>query len=264
MKVLALDFDGVISDSAPECFWVALRTLMRIHPHEQYLALLADLNQLDAVQVRDAITGHSLYREFLALMPLGNRAEDFGVALLALEAGLNLETQAAYDQFYASLDATFAAEFHRQFYQVREEFRADQPESWALLMNPYRELIEALRRHADEVHFAVATAKDASSVSALLARYQIDDLLGPDHVFDKRAGRDKREHLRAVGERFGVEYSHITFIDDKVNHLIPVQKLGVRCFLASWGYNGPREYLLARKSGIGVCGLDQLESKVFV
>jgi phosphoglycolate phosphatase-like HAD superfamily hydrolase len=130
-------------------------------------------------------------------------------------------------------------------------------------MNPYPELLEALRRHSGEVEFALATAKDGASVSELIARYQVADLLGPDRVFDKRAGRDKRAHLRRVRERFDVEFSQISFIDDKVNHLIPVKELGVRCFLASWGYNGPREHALAQDRGIGVCGLAQLESLVF-
>ena len=74
MKVLALDFDGVISDSAPECFWVALRTLVRLGPIERYRVLLARLNELDGSRAREVIVESSLYREFLALMPLGNRA----------------------------------------------------------------------------------------------------------------------------------------------------------------------------------------------
>ena len=263
MKVLALDFDGVISDSAPECFWIALRTLLRVRPNTGYQALLASLDELDGAQAREAVARDSLYRGFLELLPLGNRAEDFGVALLALAAGVKLETQAEYDHYYDSLEATFAADFHSQFYRERDEFSSAQPERWALLMSPYRELIEALRRHAGSVDFAIATAKDGASVSQLLSHYQLEDLLGPDHVFDKEAGRDKRAHLGAVRERFDVDFSEITFIDDKVNHLIPVQELGVRCFLASWGYNGPREHVLAQKNGIGVCGLDQLESMVF-
>ena len=263
MKVLALDFDGVISDSAPECFWVALRTLLHVCPDAGYRALLESLHELDGAQAREAVARDSLYRGFVELMPLGNRAEDFGVALLALAQGLLLETQAAYDRYYASLPASFAADFHRQFYLERDKFRTAEPERWVLLMSPYQELLEALRRHADAVDFAIATAKDAASVSQLVSRYQIEDLLPPAHIFDKEAGRDKRAHLRAVREEFDVEFSDISFIDDKVNHLIPVRELGVRCFLASWGYNGPREYALAQKRGIGACGLDQLESMVF-
>ena len=263
MKVLALDFDGVISDSAPECFWVALRTLLHLLPDAGYRALLESLHELDGTQAQEAIARDSLYREFLELMPLGNRAEDFGVALLALAAGLKLETQAAYDRYYASLPASFAPDFHRQFYLERDEFRTAEPERWALLMSPYPELLEALRRHAEAVDFAIATAKDAASVSHFVSRYQFEDLLPSAHIFDKEAGRDKRAHLRAVREEFGVEFSDISFIDDKLNHLIPVRELGVRCFLASWGYNGPREHILAQKCGIFVCGLDQLDSMVF-
>ena len=82
-------------------------------------------------------------------------------------------------------------------------------------------------------------------------------------IFDKEAGRDKRAHLRAVREEFGVAFSDITFVDDKANHLVRARELGVRCFLAAWGYNGPREHALAKENGIGVCDFHQLEARVF-
>ena len=80
-RLLALDFDGVISDSAPEAFVVALRTYEALRPdtlgdHARRLT--------GAVPALDVVRGHPLLAPFLALMPLGNRAEDYGVSLAAL------------------------------------------------------------------------------------------------------------------------------------------------------------------------------------
>ena len=80
MKLLALDFDGVISDSALESFVVALRTFRNLEPETS----IAQVSDSLASAGSEVIRKHSLFQDFLALMPLGNRAEDMGVAPTAL------------------------------------------------------------------------------------------------------------------------------------------------------------------------------------
>jgi phosphoglycolate phosphatase-like HAD superfamily hydrolase len=96
-----------------------------------------------------------------------------------------------------------------------------------------------------------------------LANYEIGALFADAAVIDKQAGRDKRTHLRALADKFDVDFGEITFIDDKVNHLVQAQALGVRCLLAEWGYNGAREHEVARQNGIEVANLENLEQKLF-
>jgi hypothetical protein len=48
-----------------------------------------------------------------------------------------------------------------------------------------------------------------------------------------------------------------------VNHLESVAPLGVRCALAAWGYNGPREHARAHELGFLVCGLADVEARLF-
>ncbi|MCP4038206.1 MAG: hypothetical protein GY733_14795 [bacterium] len=263
MRVLALDFDGVISDSAPECFWVAARTLERVRPGSLGRARLDRWDALSGPEARDAIRRDPFYEGFLAIMPLGNRAEDFGVALLALEAGRRLPDQAAYDRYYAAQDPGFAADFHGHFYGERVALRDAAPEKWGQLMSPYGELIDVLRRRKGECEVVIATAKDADSVGRLISRFGVEDLFGPGCVYDKERGRDKRAHISAVSADFAVAFEDITFIDDKANHLVSVAALGPRCLLAAWGYNSPREYEQVRANGIGVCELEELEAAVF-
>ena len=61
----------------------------------------------------------------------------------------------------------------------------------------------------------------------------------------------------------GIPYAEMTFLEDKVNHLDAAARLGVRCALAAWGYNGERELRQARARGYLVCTLDDLERQVF-
>jgi phosphoglycolate phosphatase-like HAD superfamily hydrolase len=255
VKILALDFDGVIADSARECFCVALRAWAELRPGSP----LARIPEPDPARPEKA----PLYRGFVEMMPLGNRAEDFGVVVAAVEAGVSLPDQAAYDAFRASFDPAELARFHERFYALRHAWQDRDPAGWRRLVAPYAAFLDVLRRRAGEVVLAIATAKDAHSVHALLRDYAIEDLFRPELVLDKETGVRKNAHLERLLSQLAVEPGELTFVDDKVNHLQQVASLGVRCVLAAWGYNGARERRVAEAAGFLVCGIDELDTKLF-
>jgi phosphoglycolate phosphatase-like HAD superfamily hydrolase len=205
----------------------------------------------------------ALYRRFLDLMPLGNRAEDYGVILSALATGAPLADQQDYDAFYASLDAERLRAFHKRFYRVRRAWSDADPDGWRERIQPYPNICELLHRRAGDVRLAVATAKDRHSVHRLLDDYGLGTLFPAGYVVDKDTGVSKRAHILYLAEREGCEASEVTFIDDKVNHLQDVAGLGARCLLAGWGYNGEREVAVARAERIPVCSLEELEAELF-
>ena len=247
MRALALDFDGVICDSAREAFIVAVRT---------YRALLSP-------GFAGAEDDDALFREFVALMPLGNGATDYAIALSAIERGRTLPDQAAYDAFRAELDATALRAYHKQFYRGRADWMKRDLAGWHAHMRPYPGLCALLRRRAGDVRLAIATAKDRHSVRALLAHYGVADLFPEGVVFDKETSDSKREHVRRIAELARARVSEVTFVDDKVNHLEDVSGLGARCVLAAWGYNGARERRIAEARGFLVCTLADFEARVF-
>jgi len=261
-RLLALDFDGVISNSAPEAFVVALRCYVAMRAGTR-LGTAARSIEGEAAPATAAVASHELYPEFLDLMPLGNRAEDYGVALAAVDAGRPLPDQASYDAFRAELDAQWLRDYHRRFYQLRAELAASDPEGWLRLMSPYAPFLGVLRRRATDVLLCIATAKDHGSVHKLLQAYAIADLFPEERVLDKETGVHKSDHLAYLRERFALDYSEMTFVDDKVNHLDDVGGLGVRCALATWGFNGPRELTRAQAAGHLVCTLDDVEAQLF-
>ena len=259
MEVLALDFDGVISDSAAESFVVALRTLVRLDSGSPLAETNSDLSAADP----EAVRAHPLYSGFLASMPLGNRAEDFAVALRLLEAGEEPEDQGEFDRFRESLGAEFLETFHASFYVERAALRTADPVRWLALLGPFEEFVALLRRRAADRILVLATAKDRASVDLLLDAYGIADLFAAERVVDKEAGRSKRAHLGILADRLGVGFDRMLFVDDKLNHLEDVASLGVRCALAAWGYNGERERILAAQRGFIVCELAAAEDDLF-
>jgi phosphoglycolate phosphatase-like HAD superfamily hydrolase len=256
VRALVLDFDGVISDSAREAFALALRTHCELRPGCPLRSVLA---RLDPARPE----GEPLYAGFLELMPLGNRAEDYAVALRALESGRRPADQAAYDAFKAELDAGELRAFHTRFYEERERWSRGDPEGWLRLLPPFPGFVEVLRRRGGEVELAIATSKDRRSVGDLLRHYGLAPLFGPGRVLDKEQGASKRVHLELFARSLGIPCAEMTFVDDKVSHLESAAGLGVRCVLAAWGYNGGRERERAREQGFLVCGLDDVEAALF-
>jgi len=259
MHVLALDFDGVISDSAPEAFVVAVRTYAELRPKSE----LARESSKLVTPTRPAVEANALYPRFVELMPLGNRAEDYAVVLSILERALDVADQPAYDRVRAAEDEDFLRSFHSRFYDLRGMFSRDEREAWLGLLRPYAPVLAVLRRRRTDTVLALATAKDRASVLTLLHAYGIEGLFPAERILDKEAGVSKRAHLGALQERLSVAWQEITFVDDKLNHLDSVADLGVRCVLAAWGYNGERERSQARERGYAVCGLDEVETTLF-
>jgi phosphoglycolate phosphatase-like HAD superfamily hydrolase len=262
VKWLALDFDGVVSDSAPECFVVALRAYWALRGDSHRVPEPASLFASGAPTLSE-VRGATLYAPFVERMPLGNRAEDFGVVLASLEANRPLPDQASYDAFRAEQGEDWLAEFHRQFYRERDALSEADAEGWFELMGPYAALLPILHRHCADTQLAIATAKDGRAVAKLLTRYGLRSLFPPERVLDKETGVHKTAHLRTLSERFGVPFDTITFVDDKVNHLDRAAPLGVRCALAAWGYNGEREAVQAQERGYLVLSLDDFEARLF-
>jgi phosphoglycolate phosphatase-like HAD superfamily hydrolase len=263
MHVLALDFDGVLCDSSREVFVVAVDTFAHLEPGSALIEQLQALRQ-DAVAGGGEYRKASIYEQFRELLPLGNRAEDFGVSLRAIDEGAEIGDQASYNAFYRELGQPWLDDFHRHFYECRARLREGDREGWLRLHLPYPGLAEALRRHRDRTRPAVATAKDSRSVKLLLDELGFSGVFDPELILDKETGVEKAHHLRALQERTGAEYSDITFVDDKVNHLVGAAELGVRPVLAGWGFNSDREHELARSLGYEVAELSTVDEVLFM
>ena len=262
MKALVLDFDGVIFDSAPEAFVVALWTYAELFPDTRFIQLSKYLHNIQKLSI-ERIKNNPVYVRFVELMPLGNRAEDYGVILSILEREIVILDQASYDTQYQATSANFLDRFHTRFYQIRTQFYHSNPVRWRHLIAPYPAFVELLRQRHTDILLAIATAKDRSSVQRLLVDYKLTKLFPSERVLDKVTGVSKIAHITALHQILDCSYPEMTFMDDKVNHLNTVAPLQVRCALATWGYNSEREHRQARERGYLVCSLNSVEARLF-
>lgn len=249
MNALILDFDGVISNSARECFTVSVATYRETSPARN---IPKSMTQEDP----------EVFRYFCELMPLGNRAEDFGAALLAFETNQSLPDQDAYDAFVAQIDPTWLQRFRTHFYAMRERMLREDFEGWLELSSPYPEIVASLTHSRKNLALGIATAKNRKAVRILLEHYGLASVFREDWICDMEAGVSKRAHLEILCRQMEIDYGQMTFLDDKVNHLEAVTSLGVRCALATWGFNGPREVARAKALGFGVWTMQDFNTSV--
>jgi len=141
MQILALDFDGVICDSAQEVFLVGLRTFRDLFPDSALVARFLVGNPSDR-ELDD------LFSAFSDVLPLGNRAEDFGVALRAIDNNVEIADQQDYDRYYASLEPEWLRSFHQRFYEQRAALRDRDRDAWIRLHVAYSGFTDQLAEFA--------------------------------------------------------------------------------------------------------------------
>jgi phosphoglycolate phosphatase-like HAD superfamily hydrolase len=255
--LLALDFDGVISDSLLEAYLITWRISGRLDP----TLAPADFSLPLCGTIHSFRSSHQAHwQAFSVLVPFGNRAEDYLVIQKAVCLGLSFASQEEFTAFRDTFGRSLLERFHELFYVERYQLADSERDRWLALNDAYPGVKQALRELSGRFELAVATSKDRETVVSLLIDWDLFDLFGAERVLDKRAGESKREHLSLLREHFGCAFNRITFIDDKLTHLLDCAGLGVRPYLAGWGYNGPQEHALATRHSIPVLKLENLSS----
>ena len=236
-KVLALDFDGVIWDSAGECFQIAWRAYQELTGKD--------------------LSGSSFEKSFLRGRPLARTGHDFYLLLKLMEPDPEIDWSEVCLATFAQervAHSEVAAQFDRVFYRLRAHFRDSDSKSWVSWQKPYYDVLAALDSFEEQFHgLALATTKDTQSASSLLA------LTGRDWpVFGKEFSEHKADQIFGISQHFKVKPEQVLFIDDLVENLLQVQPTKAKMALASWGYNRPESRKQALELGIRVLSLAEL------
>lgn len=237
-RVLALDFDGVIWDSAGECFQTGWRA------YQELTGRVLDDREYE--------------RGFLRGRPLARTGHDFYVlfALMEEDPARDL-AQMSYQQFVKerAKRSEQASKFDRIFYLLRSQIRDNQHELWVSWQKPYPKLLEVLNGWEDKFSgLALATTKDTASAQALLNSTQ---RFWP--VFGKEFSEHKADQILGISQHFKVSPSEVLFIDDLLENLRQVKPTGAQTALANWGYNLIDSRTQASEEGFAVVAVAELD-----
>ena len=252
-NVIALDFDGVICDSAAECVVSAYGAYVQAKGEK--------FDPMESV-------APDYFREgFYRLRPLIRDGRDYVMILYLLDLGVPIEDQEDFDHALETrlpdLLDIFGVEdgpgLEAAFQRYRVGFRGRDEMGW-MDRNPlYSGMLHALRqRDGDLSRVFVTTSKPSHVAKGILEHNGF--MLPEGHALGKDmvgTSPDKNVHMRLVTEASGVGYEDIHFVDDQVAHLESAMRLGVNCYLASYGYTTEKQVDKAR--GLGIRVLEERE-----
>ena len=227
-RLLALDFDGVICDSAAETAISGWKAATRIWP-DKFL---------------EPLPPQEIVEEFRRIRPYLETGYQSIFMIRMLADG---ENEASFQYSLTEKFAVMLEDFKitkdrliKEFGTVRDEWIQNDLDSWLAPQNPYPGTIEALKSALVKHRVLILTTKQERFVKAWLSHFNVDfpaeDIIGLDRKTPKE---------ETLAELVRANKKNIHFVEDRLKTLqrvaaIPSLKR-INLHYADWGYGTPAE-----------------------
>ncbi len=236
-RLLVTDFDGVICDSVLECLIAAdnaWRALHEVGEEEKNL----DINTIAPER----------QKKFRRLRPYLRGAEDFVPIFLAVQRGLEIESQYDFDALRQQL-ADQLPSYQQAFYTERDFLRQNHRELWLELNPLFKKIGEAFTDLSSYEKVFILTTKRQQDVEDILDHHGIAFPI--DHIHAVKSD-GKMERLQQIMSSNGAMPSETVYLEDQIDYLISAKPLEVKVFLTEWGYVSEEQHHLAEENRIPV------------
>jgi len=242
IRLLALDFDGVIVDSVLECAVVA---------YNGYQAF----QDLDfRIRSPQEIPAEMLSK-FRSMRPFIRSGEDYLYLFQALNEGITITDQKMFDEFHDTyLDRKES--YYQLFYSEREAFMISDHENWIALNPPYDGMIVSLQSLKPKLTLQIVSTKAPQYIWEILNYNGI--LLDVEQIHQAGRGSSKSDIVNTILQENNLSPEEVVFIDDHPDTVLKVSETGVVCFLAEWGYNNVERRHFNMDNDISVICLTEL------
>jgi phosphoglycolate phosphatase-like HAD superfamily hydrolase len=250
MKIVALDYDGVLVYSRKETFVVAYNTYVRLFGFKNLPNISFNAGNFAEIErrLKDAEADFSKMRPYCSLSCM------FSSVLNAIDSGINFENEKTFLEFRKNLKEK--PEFRKEFHNERERLQKEDFNAFLKLTPVFGKVIESVKILKQQTRVVIITANRKDLVHKTLKANGLDIKLSDiyDLYGDKRNKREIIKHL--------MEENEIIFVDDLYEQLTKVRDLKIKVFLADWGFERGENKRKARKEGIEVIGEEEFYSKI--
>ena len=255
MNVLALDFDGVIADSQMECLAVGFNSYLNFHKDTKLFdGQKVTFDNFD--ELREKYT--DIVEKYVKLRPYVIDAFCYFVILHIIENNIEIKNQGQYDILREKLSKQYYDEYVDYFYKERFSLQDEDIGRWLELEAPYEKIVEGIKELEKKYILTVATNNRTRTVQKFLGKYQLSAKI----ITDSTLSSNKIKHLEYIKNKLKVNFDEIYFVDDQVKHFSRLLKLGVKCYLATWGYNNEPQRQEAKKLGVVLLTEDNFYEKL--
>lgn len=208
MKLLVSDFDGVLCNSAYECYIIAWRAWQRL------------TNKLNSRYIKNP--PEESWPVFKKLRPQARTAADY-LEIIEKITSISKRTEVPFDK----------GKFVRFFYEERKKMRNHSFEEWLKINPPFNQPLKIISSWISKIPIYIVSVKDFDSVKSLLRYYNLD--IPQENIFAKH-NLNKCKTISHIASKRGIDPQNIIFIDDHPQNLHFCAHLGIHPVLASWGY----------------------------
>lgn len=239
-NILALDFDGVISDSIKECLVSGFNAYANFNGQPN----IEHFEELDGEWVAHARQMRNYIRN----------GEDFVYIAHALANGVAVDQQKDFDAFLQR-HQNLREPFFDLMTNQRITYSEARPDLWAALNPLYPGMRDFVADYPHKQNLYIITTKKLIFVHKILKANSIS--LVEKNLRDTTGGISKQEIIKEILADRAITSDHFYFVDDQVDTLIKIKPTQVNLFFAAWGYNTPAQAELSRKHEIPVLELPE-------
>ncbi|MBI4173289.1 MAG: HAD family hydrolase [Candidatus Aenigmarchaeota archaeon] len=233
IRLVAFDFDGVLVDSAQECYVTALAAFRKLGGR------LADTPK--------ARRAFQAARRFVLV------GEDFWPVLEAIEADPDVDFARLAQADFNRLKRRHAPgrqRFANEFYHARWRMMHGDFQKWAGLQAIYPGMQQAANWAARRWQAVILTAKDKKSTVRLLGHFGIK--IGPERIISKESRGSKTAKLLRLARQQRLRPGEILLVEDMAANALAARRFGFQVALAAWGYASQEQLRQAQAAGIPI------------
>lgn len=246
IKLLALDFDGVIADSILEC---AVSGKNGFNSYSNRNERISSPEQLNP----------DIMMKFRAMRPFIRNSEDYVLLFQALEEGFAIASQNQFDQFHLG-NRERKEDYHRHFVSERKRLLEDDLEGW-LKLNP---LFDGIAAYLSEImtrcSLYIVSTKGPDFIRRILTSHGV--AIDSARIHQAGRGMTKGEIVQDLVGRNKISISDVLFVDDHVETCARVSETGVETWLAKWGYNTNDQLSCETHSDVRPVELDEFRAEI--
>jgi len=251
LKILALDFDGVIVDSVLDSLFVSRNAYLRFYGPGKKKYFGAELFTFENWEETKKQYQKEI-KYYRTLRPYIRGATDYGLIQKLMEENKSIKNQEEFDNYRKTVKFDFEA-YEKEFYKERERLQNINYRAWFNLEPPYPKAIEGIKKLLEEgIKIVIATSNRRKAIAKSFTPEYFGFTIKPEDILDKRFGENKSEQMKHIVKSYNIKFEKIYFVDDQVNHLIQTKTLGVKVFLAGWSYATDIQKEEARKQNIPI------------
>jgi phosphoglycolate phosphatase-like HAD superfamily hydrolase len=251
MKILAVDFDGVISDSALKSLFVSHNAYCQyfgLKVKKNFGGKLFTFENWEEMkkQYKKEMDDYRRLRSYIEL------SGDFFVIIKIMEEQIQIKDQQEFIAYRNQL--RFDYQFFRElFFEEKEKWHKKSFRKMFFLSPVFHEVVKGIQRFLQEGQkIVIATSNRGEAIHRVFQPEYLGFKMDIEDIFDKNFGEHKAEHMQAIAKKYGAKLNEIYFIDDQLSYLKGTDVLGVHVFLAGWGYCTESQKEEAKKGKITV------------